>query len=133
MALHGPSAQFRLAQAADAQALFAGIANEAVEVLGFAYLGDDYRLVGLRHSHSPWHDRHRIPIQEVARDALVFRAAAVVMAHNHPSGDATPSQADKDATRLLNRALDTIEVRLLDHLVLARGGRAASFRALGLL
>jgi DNA repair protein RadC len=54
------------------------------------------------------------------------------MAHNHPGGDPTPSNADRDATRLLARALDPLGVRLLDHLVIAEGG-TVSFRSLGLL
>jgi DNA repair protein RadC len=54
------------------------------------------------------------------------------MAHNHPSGDPAPSAADREATRLLARALDTIEVQLVDHLIVAAEGMT-SFRRLGLL
>lgn len=122
----------RIADAAAAQGLFAALAGEGREVLAFAYLGGDRRVLGMRHARSACADRMAVPIRAVAADALAFGAAAVVMAHNHPSGDPTPSAADCDATRLLARALAPLEVRLLDHLVLAARG-VTSFRALGLL
>ena len=122
----------RIADPAAAGALFAPIGGEAREMLAFAYLGPGERLLAVRHSLSGFTDRHAVPIRDVVRDALAFDAAGVVMAHNHPSGDPTPSQADRDATRALLRALDTVQVRLLDHLVIA-GTHIASFRALGLL
>ena len=122
----------RIADADAAALLFAALADEEVEVLAFAYLGASQNLLGLRHVRSESRDRLDLPIRDVAADALAFGAAAVVMAHNHPSGDATPSRADRDATRMLARALDPLGVRLLDHLIMTRGG-VTSFRALGLL
>ncbi|UZK65588.1 JAB domain-containing protein [Sphingomonas sp. M1-B02] len=89
-------------------------------------------MLGIRHARSCSVDRLVLPIREVAADALAFDARAVVMAHNHPSGDPTPSAADREATRLLARALEAIEVRLVDHLVIAARG-ITSFRSLGLL
>ncbi|HSK96877.1 MAG TPA: JAB domain-containing protein [Euzebyales bacterium] len=56
--------------------------------------------------------------REVYRDALAFGASAIVVAHNHPSGDATPSDDDRDLTRRLWRAGEIMGVELLDHLVL---------------
>lgn len=117
---------------AAAQALFAPLIAEVTEVLAFAYLGPGQNLLGLRHSRSLSVDRMPVPIRDVATDALALGAAAVVMAHNHPSGDPTPSAADREATRLLARALDTLQMRLLDHLILATRG-VTSFRELGLL
>ena len=73
-----------------------------------------------------------IPIRRIAADALAFDACGVVMAHNHPSGDATPSDRDLAFTRALAAGLRTLEVVLLDHLVIGRG-RWASLRALGAL
>jgi DNA repair protein RadC len=54
------------------------------------------------------------------------------MAHNHPSGDATPSIADRDATRRIAQALGTLQIRLIEHLIVSRNG-CSSFRDLGLL
>ena len=133
MALLDPqAAPRRLPDAQAAQSLFAALAHEPVEVAAFVYLGRDQRLLGMRHTRpgaANWLD---LPIRDVAADALAFDASAVVMAHNHPSGDPTPSLADREATRQLARALRALEVRLLDHLIVAERG-VTSFRALGLL
>lgn len=122
----------RLADPAAAGALFAGLADEPAEVIAVVYLDAGQRVLGLRQARSGAIDRLVLPIREIAADALAFGAVAVVIAHNHPSGDPTPSIADREATRLLARALETLEMRLLDHLIVARGG-ITSFRRLGLL
>ena len=131
MPLEALAAPRRLADPAAAGALFAPLAGEATEVMAFAYLDAAQQLLGMRHARGAV-DRLVLPIRTVAIDALAFDAVSVVMAHNHPSGDPTPSTADREATRLLARALETLEVRLLDHLIVASGG-ITSFRALGLL
>lgn len=64
--------------------------------------------------------------REVVRSALRHNAAAVILAHNHPSGEPKPSPQDHDLTQLLIRALDLMEVKVLDHLVVA-GRRFYSF------
>lgn len=57
--------------------------------------------------------------REVARQALVHNAAGIIVAHNHPRGTTTPSQSDIHLTRELARTLDLIDVRLLDHFIVA--------------
>jgi DNA repair protein RadC len=57
-------------------------------------------------------------------------AAAIILAHNHPSGDATPSRADIDLTREVDRALKPLDVRLLDHIIVSPSSHA-SLRAHG--
>lgn len=64
--------------------------------------------------------------REVVRSALRHNAAAVILAHNHPSGEPKPSPQDHDLTQLLITALDLMEVKVLDHLVVA-GRRFYSF------
>lgn len=132
MPLDALAAPHHLADPAAAGALFACLADEPGEVIAAVYLDGDQRVLGLRHARSGAVDRLVLPIREIAVDALAFGAVAVVIAHNHPSGDPTPSAADREATRLLARALETLEMRLLDHLIVARGG-ITSFRRLGLL
>lgn len=60
--------------------------------------------------------------REVFRDALVANAAAIVLAHNHPSGDPEPSRDDEAVTRRLTRAGELIGIEVLDHLVVGDGG-----------
>jgi len=127
-----PSAPRRIADPEAAGALFADLAGEAAEVAVFAYLAGDQRLLGLRRAGRGSVGHVGVPIRAVVADVLALDALAVVMAHNHPSGDPTPSAADREATHLLARALDPIGVRLVDHLVVAAGG-TTSFRLLGLL
>lgn len=59
--------------------------------------------------------------REVARQALLHNAASVIVAHNHPSGKAEPSQADLHLTRRLGDALRLVDVRLLDHFIVGQG------------
>ena len=70
--------------------------------------------------------------REIVKKALARNAAAVIFAHNHPSGVAQPSQADELLTRNLREALALIEVKVLDHFIIA-GNQAISFAERGLL
>ncbi|MGI9232184.1 MAG: RadC family protein [Woeseiaceae bacterium] len=70
--------------------------------------------------------------REVVKEALAINAAAVILAHNHPSGVAEPSQADERITRRLKSALDLVDIRVLDHLIIG-DGKATSLARRGLL
>lgn len=70
--------------------------------------------------------------REVVKRALHHNAAAVIFSHNHPSGIAEPSMADREITTELQRALRIVEVRVLDHIIVA-GNRTTSFAQQGLL
>lgn len=59
--------------------------------------------------------------REILREALLANAAAIVVAHNHPSGDAEPSKDDEAVTRRLSKAAEVVGIELLDHLVVADG------------
>jgi DNA repair protein RadC len=72
------------------------------------------------------------PREVVKEAALGLNAAAVLMAHNHPSGSVEPSRADEFLTQTLKTALALVDVRVLDHLVVA-GAEVSSFAELGLL
>jgi DNA repair protein RadC len=71
-------------------------------------------------------------IREVVKRALELGATALIVVHNHPSGDATPSRGDIKMTQDLREALEKIGIALHDHLVIGRNGHE-SFRAKGLL
>lgn len=70
--------------------------------------------------------------REVVKEALKWNAASVIFCHNHPSGEATPSAADRSLTQALKEALALIDVRVLDHIVVA-GNQYMSFVERGLL
>jgi len=70
--------------------------------------------------------------REVVKSGLRLNAAAIIIAHNHPSGVAEPSQADKQITRRLQDALALVDVRLLDHFVLG-SSEHTSFAERGLI
>jgi DNA repair protein RadC len=76
--------------------------------------------------HAPVYPR------EVARRALELSACALILVHNHPSGDPQPSAADIDMTRQIVEALGALKIAVHDHLVVGRDG-TASFKALGLI
>ncbi len=76
--------------------------------------------------HAPVYPR------EVVKRALSLGASAVILVHNHPSGDPTPSRADIEMTREVVKAAQALNIRVHDHLVIGKG-REASFKALGLL
>ncbi|TPG55373.1 DNA repair protein [Sphingomonas glacialis] len=113
-------------------ALFRPIAAAAREVAMFGYFDPEWRLLGMRQLRAGSVDAVTIPLRAILTDALAFDCALVVMAHNHPSGDPTPSDADYRLTRRVAQALQFIEVVLFDHLVIAAHGYC-SFRARGLL
>ncbi|MDR2689151.1 MAG: DNA repair protein RadC [Azoarcus sp.] len=71
--------------------------------------------------------------RELVKLVLAHNAAAVILAHNHPSGAAEPSQADLELTRILRDALGLIDVKVLDHFVVPAQGKALSFVEGGLL
>lgn len=109
------------------------VAGERVEVAAFAYCDRGGCMLGLRHARGRAVDAVDLSVRRIAIDALTLDAAIVVMAHNHPHGEAWPSRADRETTRQLATALHALGVRLHEHLVVGAGGRAWSFRAAGLL
>jgi DNA repair protein RadC len=74
---------------------------------------------------------HAYP-REIVKRALEIDATALVLVHNHPSGDVTPSDSDRRLTELIGRAAALFDIVIHDHLVVSRSGWS-SFRALGLL
>ena len=71
--------------------------------------------------------------REVFSPAIAHAAAALIVAHNHPSGDCSPSPEDKDVTRRLQESGALLGIPLLDHLIVAAGGDFYSFRESGFL
>ena len=101
------------------------------ESLWVAHVDEETRCLHLTH-HDGDEGGADFPLRTIIADAARHCSAGIVLAHNHPSGDATPSEADCRATRRLASAAEALDCTILDHLVFA-GGDCTSFRRLGLL
>ena len=90
------------------------------EVFGCLFLDSRHRLLAWEALFFGSIDKAHVHAREIVRRALELNAAAIVFGHNHPSGVAEPSQADVQLTADLGDLLRRMEVRLLDHIVVAR-------------
>lgn len=108
--------------------LIAPIVRQPVEIGVMLYIGAEGRLAGLRHLRGT-RGGIELSIRLLVADALAFDARSAILAHNHPSGDPTASRDDLAVTARLARALEAVGVTLIDHIVLASGGRTSLRRA----
>lgn len=95
------------------------------EVFACLYLSNQHHVVKYEELFTGTIDGAAVYPREVVKRCLHHNAAAVIFAHNHPSGVAEPSQADISITRKLTEALATIDVRVLDHVVIGAGESAS--------
>jgi DNA repair protein RadC len=99
------------------QYLSAQLRHQPREVFAVLFLDNQNRLITYEELFFGTIDGAAVYPREVVRRAMVHNAAALVLAHNHPSGIAEPSQADQRITQRLQAALELIDVRILDHMV----------------
>jgi DNA repair protein RadC len=97
------------------------LAREMVEKFAVLFLDAQNRLIELRVLFNGTLTQTSVYPREVVRAALEVHAAAVVFAHNHPSGTVQPSRADEALTQTLKQALALVDVRVLDHVIVAPG------------
>ena len=119
---------------AAARDFFAGCMADAEptrESLWVAHVDDQSRCVHLSR-HAGDETGTEFPLRKIIADAVVHGSAGMILAHNHPSGDCSPSDSDCRATRSLVAAAEALDCTVLDHLVFA-GDDCASFRRMGLL
>jgi DNA repair protein RadC len=102
------------------------------EVFCCVFLDNRHRVIAFEELFRGTIDGASVHPREVVKQALARNAAAVILAHNHPSGLAEPSQADELITRRLKEALALVDIRVLDHLVVG-DGVCESFAERGLL
>ena len=96
------------------------------------YLDNRHRIISFEELFRGTIDGTSVYPREVVKQALAVNAAAIILAHNHPSGVAEPSQADERITRRLKAALELVDIRLLDHLVIGDGA-STSLASRGML
>ena len=96
------------------------------------FLDAQNRVIGVEELFRGTIDGASVYPREVVKRCLAINAAAVIFAHNHPSGVAEPSQADQRLTQRLKAALATVDIRVLDHFVVGEA-EALSFAERGLL
>ena len=105
-------------------------ASMAAEVFGVIFLDNKHRILSTRELFRGTIDGCSVAPREVVRAVIEANAAAVVLYHNHPSGNAEPSAADVAITQTLKQALDLIGCRVLDHLIAGETVTSLSQRGL---
>lgn len=108
---------------------FAGQPHESFAVL---YLDAQHALIAFEELFRGTLTQTSVYPREVLKRALHHEAAAVILSHNHPSGATAPSRADELLTKTLSTALSMVDVRVVDHLIVA-GGQSLSFAERDLL
>ena len=99
------------------EALMARLRHRREELFACLYLDNRHHVLAYEDLFRGTIDGACVPVRVVVQRALEHNAAAMVFAHNHPSGDPEPSHADRILTRRLSEALDLVEVRVIDHIV----------------
>ncbi|HEX7272150.1 MAG TPA: DNA repair protein RadC [Casimicrobiaceae bacterium] len=108
------------------------LAGRAHEIFLVMFLDSQNRLLGSEELFRGTLTQTSVYPREVVKTALRYNAAGVIFAHNHPSGVAEPSRADELLTQTLKQALALVEIKTLDHFIVA-GSRTVSFAERGLL
>lgn len=106
--------------------------SQPVEILRVIYVGTDLSVVGSLEHTTGQRDAVTLPFRAIVEHALRLDATALVLSHNHPSGDPTPSRRDIMATHQLARIVQPLGIRVHDHVIDAASGRF-SFREAGII
>ncbi len=110
----------------------ASMARAAIEQFRVLFLDRKNRLIADEVQQTGTVDHTPVYPREIMKRALELGASAVILVHNHPSGDPTPSRADIEITKEVAKAAQTLGVQLHDHLIVGRSGHT-SFKSQGLL
>lgn len=114
--------------------MFIGLlAAEAVEVFGMICLTTTHRVIGYYEVSRGTLDSTAVHPREVFKAAMLANASSIVVGHNHPSGDPTPSPDDRVLTTRLQAAGELVGISVLDHIIVGCEQRYTSFVNLGLI
>ena len=108
------------------------IGHQPREIFACVFLNSQYHVEHYEEMFQGTLNQAPVFPREIAKKALQLNAAAVILAHNHPSGVAEPSSADRDITELICDALALLDIRVLDHFIIAKS-RVYSFAEHGIL
>jgi len=97
------------------------------EVFVAMFLDSKHRIIKAEELFRGTIDCCSVPVREIVKEALKCNAAALIVAHNHPSGVSEPSMADKALTEAIYLALNMVGVKLLDHFIFGAGGYEAAY------
>lgn len=114
------------------QYLSARLRHHQREVFAVLFLDNQHRLITYAELFHGTIDSASVYPREVVKEALARNAAAIILAHNHPSGVAEPSQADRRITERIQAALELVDIRVLDHMVVG-DSEVVSFAERGFL
>ncbi|MEB0107769.1 RadC family protein [Pseudomonas sp. MH9.3] len=95
--------------------------HEPHEIFGCLFLDSRHRVLGFEALSQGTIDKAQVYPRQVVKRALAYNAAALILCHNHPSGSVEPSAADRKLTRTLQDALEMVDVRVLDHIIVGDG------------
>ena len=109
------------------------LAQELSEVFCCMFLDNRHRVIRFDRLFTGTIDGCSVHPREVVRACIKYNAAALILAHNHPSGEAEPSRADITLTKRLVEAVALIDVRILDHIVIGGASDYTSFAERGLI
>ncbi|MEB1902842.1 DNA repair protein RadC [Xanthomonas campestris pv. campestris] len=110
--------------------LVARCAHLSHEIFGVVFLDNKHHILATEHLFSGTIDGCEVHPRVVAQRALQLNAVALILFHNHPSGNPEPSEADRQVTKRLQDALGLLDIRVLDHLVIG-GQKSVSLAARG--
>lgn len=101
--------------------LNSSLAHQEREIFQVIFFDNQHRVLHTSEMFSGTLNSVEVHPREIIREALKLNAAALILAHNHPSGLAEPSRADRDITQQIVRACTLMNIRVLDHMVIGRG------------
>jgi DNA repair protein RadC len=110
-----------------------GLSEQAQEEFHVFHLNTKHQVTGMQLISRGTLNASLVHPREVFKGALLANAYALILAHNHPSGNTTPSTADKQVTTTLINASKLLDIQILDHLIIGSAGTYFSFRETGLI
>lgn len=110
----------------------AQLAHKKLEEFHLLFLDRKNQLIAMEQHRKGSVDQAQVYVREVVKRALELHASAVILVHNHPSGDPQPSKADVSVTNQIQDALASVSIDVHDHLIIGKKGNT-SFKQLGLL